>query len=48
MNIAIRTMVHKDGVYTIGVGGGITYESDPEEEYNETMQKAKAMLRSLE
>ncbi len=48
MNIAIRTMVHKDGIYTIGVGGGITYESDPEEEYNETMQKAKAMLRSLE
>lgn len=48
MNIAIRTMVHKDGMYTIGVGGGITFESDPEEEYMETLQKAKAMLESLE
>ncbi|UAL07256.1 MAG: anthranilate synthase component I family protein [Candidatus Methanogranum gryphiswaldense] len=48
MNIAIRTMVHKDGAYTIGVGGGITFESDPEEEYMETLQKAKAMLESLE
>lgn len=47
MNIAIRTMVHKNGVYTMGVGGGITVESDPEAEYRETMQKAVAMLKAL-
>lgn len=47
MNIAIRTMVHSDGRYTMGVGGGITFESDPESEYRETVQKAKAMMRSL-
>jgi para-aminobenzoate synthetase component 1 len=48
MNIAIRTMVHRNGIYRIGVGSGITWESDPDGEYEETMYKAKAMLRSLE
>lgn len=47
MSITIRTMVHANGVYSIGVGSGITYESDPEAEYEETSIKALAMLRSL-
>lgn len=41
-NIVIRTAVHQNGSYHIGIGGGITCESDPEEEYEETLQKAKA------
>lgn len=47
MNIAIRTMTHHDGVFTMGVGGGITFESDPGSEYLETVQKGKAMMRAL-
>lgn len=47
-NIVIRTAVHKDGVYHLGVGGGITYESELEFEYEETLQKAKAVLEALE
>ena len=41
-NIAIRTAVYQNGAYHIGIGGGITCESNPEEEYRETLQKAKA------
>lgn len=41
-NIVIRTAVYQDGAYHIGIGGGITCESDPEAEYEETLQKAKA------
>lgn len=47
MSIAIRTMVHLDGRYMVGVGGGITYESDPLSEYEETALKSKAMMRAL-
>ena len=46
-NIVIRTAVHKDGKYYLGVGGGITAESDLEFEYEETLQKAKAILEAL-
>lgn len=47
-NIVIRTAVHKDGVYHLGVGGGITYESELEFEYEETYQKARALIDALE
>lgn len=46
-NIVIRTALHYHGYYRIGVGGGITAESDPDLEYRETMQKAKALLQAL-
>ena len=46
-NIAIRTIVHKDNKAYFGVGGGITCESDEEEEYNETLDKAKALMKVL-
>ena len=48
MNIVIRTIVLKEGQAFMGVGGGITWESDPEAEYQETLDKAKALLMSLE
>ncbi|MCB5951136.1 anthranilate synthase component I [Enterococcus sp. BWT-B8] len=42
--IAIRTMViHKRKAY-VQAGAGIVYDSEPEKEYEETLQKAKALL----
>ena len=46
-NIVIRTALHEGGVYHLGVGGGITCESELEFEYEETLQKAKAILEAL-
>ena len=47
LNIVIRTALHRDGRYHLGVGGGITAESDLEFEYEETLQKARAVLAAL-
>ncbi|MBQ8373923.1 MAG: chorismate-binding protein [Candidatus Methanomethylophilaceae archaeon] len=47
MNITIRTMVHRNGTYEMGIGGGITYESDADSELRETEQKGLAMRRAL-
>ncbi len=47
MNIAIRTMVVKDGQAYVHAGSGIVADSDPESEYRETMAKAKGMLAAL-
>lgn len=47
LNIVIRTAVWQDGCYRIGVGGGITYESDPAFEYQETLDKARAVLAAV-
>ena len=44
LNIVIRTAVWQNGSYHVGIGGGITCESDPEAEYEETLQKAKAFI----
>ena len=46
-NIVIRTALCQDGIYYLGVGGGITCESEPEFEYEETLQKARALLEAL-
>ena len=46
-NIVIRTALHKDGRYHLGVGGGITAETELEFEYEETLQKAKAVLEAM-
>ena len=48
LNIVIRTALHKEGKYYLGVGGGITAESELEFEYEETLQKAKAVLEALQ
>ncbi|OPJ57044.1 aminodeoxychorismate synthase component I [Alkalithermobacter paradoxus] len=47
LNIAIRTIVKKDKNVYFQVGGGITWDSDPNEEYEETLHKAKSMMRAL-
>lgn len=46
-NIAIRTIIKKSNKAYFGVGGGITYESDAEAEWYETIDKAKALMRVL-
>jgi para-aminobenzoate synthetase component 1 len=47
-NIAIRTLVHSDGVMRLWAGGGIVADSDPESEYQETYQKAAPLLDLLD
>jgi anthranilate/para-aminobenzoate synthase component I len=47
LNVAIRTMVFRDGVATFNVGGGITIDSDPAAEYEESLLKAQALLAAL-
>jgi anthranilate synthase component 1 len=46
--ITIRTLVIKKGVAYIQAGGGVVADSDPAAEYQETVNKAKAMLRAVE
>jgi len=46
-NVAIRTMILKDGLVHVPVGGGIVADSDPADEYEETLVKAKAMFDAL-
>jgi len=47
VNIVIRTAVIKHGTAYFHVGGGIVADSDPEAEYEETIDKARAMARAL-
>jgi len=46
-NIAIRTAVVRDGRIYFSAGGGIVADSDPEQEYRETLDKARAMIDVL-
>lgn len=46
-NIVIRTIIKKENKAYFGVGGGITYDSIEEDEYNETLDKAKALMKVL-
>lgn len=46
-NIVIRTALYKDGCYYLGAGGGITAESETAFEYEETLQKAKALVNTI-
>jgi aminodeoxychorismate synthase component I len=45
--MTIRTIVFGEGKATIGIGGGITIDSDPEAELKETKLKARALLMAL-
>jgi anthranilate/para-aminobenzoate synthase component I len=46
-NIVIRTLVLRDGRMDLQVGGAVTYDSDPESEYAETLAKGRALLGAL-
>ncbi len=45
--ITIRSLVYKDSKIYLQTGGGIVYDSVPEREYEETANKAKALLSAL-
>lgn len=47
-NIAIRTLTRTDGRARFWAGGGIVIDSDPEQEYQESFDKAASMLALLE
>ena len=45
LNVAIRTFWVEDGQLHLGTGGGITWDSDPADEWAETELKARQLLR---
>jgi len=47
LNIAIRTIVLKDEKAYFQVGGGIVWDSDPLEEYEESLVKGRALVEAL-
>ncbi|MBU3110382.1 aminodeoxychorismate synthase component I [Clostridium lacusfryxellense] len=47
LNIIIRTILIKDKNAYFGVGGGITWDSNEKFEYDETLDKARALMRVL-
>ena len=42
--IALRTGVVKDGKLYVQAGGGVVYDSDPQDEFDETVNKSKALI----
>ena len=48
MCITIRTAFIRDGVLNIQAGGGVVADSDPEYEYQETLSKARGLMRAVQ
>lgn len=48
LNIAIRTLITKGNEVYFQVGGGIVADSEPEAEFDETLDKAVAMINALQ
>ncbi|MBI2869922.1 MAG: aminodeoxychorismate synthase, component I [Chloroflexi bacterium] len=48
LNIVIRTFLVKGHRAYFQVGGGIVYDSEPEAEYHETLDKARSLIRALQ
>jgi anthranilate synthase component 1 len=46
--LAIRTMVGRGSTFSVQAGAGIVADSNPNTEYEETVNKASAMLRAIE
>ena len=46
--LAIRTMVGRGNMFTVQAGAGIVADSDPTTEFQETVNKASAMLKAIE
>ncbi|MFI3210661.1 MAG: aminodeoxychorismate synthase component I [Peptostreptococcaceae bacterium] len=46
-NIAIRTLIKKNDEFYFQVGGAVTWDSNPSEEYQETLDKAKSIIGAL-
>jgi para-aminobenzoate synthetase len=48
LNIVIRTIVVEEETATLGVGGAIVMQSDAEDEYQETLLKARAPMQAID
>jgi len=48
LNIVIRTLVRFDDEYHLRVGAGVVHDSEPEREYDETLDKARALLNAVD
>ena len=48
MAIAIRTMLVKDDAIFLQAGGGIVADSDPEAEYQESINKSRALIQAID
>ena len=46
--IVLRTAIVKDGVMHVQAGAGVVYDSEPEYEYRECVNKSKALFRAAE
>ena len=46
--IAIRTIQYADGMASIQAGGGVVADSVPEKEYEETINKSRALVKAIE
>ncbi|QCC58293.1 aminodeoxychorismate synthase, component I [Natrinema thermotolerans] len=48
LNIVIRTLVRQAEEYHLRVGAGIVHDSDPQREYDETLDKARALIAAVD
>ncbi|MBN2529255.1 MAG: aminodeoxychorismate synthase component I [Deltaproteobacteria bacterium] len=48
LSIAIRTATVSNGRMVFSVGGGIVYDSNPADEYQETLDKGRTLMRSVQ
>jgi anthranilate synthase component 1 len=48
LNIVIRTLVRRCGEYFLRVGAGVVHDSVPDREYEETLDKGRALVRALD
>ena len=46
--IAIRTAVIQNEILSVRAGGGVVYDSDPEAEYQESINKAQSIIKAIE
>ena len=46
--IAIRTITIREGIARVQAGAGIVADSVPSEEYQETLNKARGLLKAIE
>ena len=46
--IALRTLVIQGNTAYVQAGGGVVYDSDPASEYEETLSKARGLLKAIE
>ena len=46
--LVLRTGIYKDGTMYVQAGGGIVSDSNPRDEYEETLHKAGALFKAMD